>query len=82
MSPKKNSIMEINSLISWAVVDPVMRAVITEMRALGLAFAIEVMLEKRELQIPRQASRETRAASWYCNNAETRLSRSASWSLQ
>jgi len=43
------------------------------------------MLEKRELPILCQASRETRdldSVSWYCNNAETRLSRSASWSLQ
>ena len=37
-----------------------MRAVITEMRALALHFAIEVILDKRELPILRQASRETR----------------------
>jgi len=30
--------MGVNSLITWAVIDPVIRAVITEMRALGLAF--------------------------------------------
>ena len=30
--------MGVNSLITWAVIDPVMRAVITETRALGLAF--------------------------------------------
>jgi len=44
-----------------------------------------VMLEKRELLIMRQASRETRAldsAFWYYNNAETRVSTLASWSLQ
>ena len=38
------------------------------------------MLEKRELQILRQTSRETRAlgsASWYCSDAEMRLSCSA-----
>jgi len=30
--------MGVNSLITWAVIDPVMRAVITETWALGLAF--------------------------------------------
>jgi len=43
------------------------------------------MLEKCELQILRQASRETRAldsASWYCNNSETQVSTLASSSLQ
>ena len=77
--------MGVNSLITWAVIDPVMRAVITETRALASRFAIEVILEKRELSILRQASREMRAldsASWYRNNAETRVSTLASWSLQ
>ena len=45
--PKKCSIMGVNSLITWAVIDPVMRAVITETqgssvvetRALDLAFS-------------------------------------------
>ena len=39
------------------------------------------MLEKRELQILRQASRETQtldSASWHYNNAETRVSTLAS----
>ena len=77
--------MGVNFLIMWAVIDPVMRTVITRTRALGSRFAIEVMLEKRELQILRQVSRETRAlgsASWYYSNAEMQLSCSASWSLQ
>jgi len=30
--------MGVNSLITWAVIDPVMRAVITETQALSLAF--------------------------------------------
>ena len=30
--------MGVNSLISWAIIDPVMRTVITKTRALGLAF--------------------------------------------
>jgi len=50
-----------------------------------LRLAIKVMLEKRELLILRQASRETWAldsASWYCNKAETRVSTLATWSLQ
>ena len=51
--------MGVNSLITWAVIDPVIRAVITETRALGPHFAIEVMLEKRELPVLRQPSRET-----------------------
>ena len=68
--------MGVNSLITWAVIDLIIRAVIIETRA-----SIEVMLEKRELQILRQSSRETRAlysASWYCNNAEMRVSTLAS----
>ena len=75
--------MGVNSLITWAVIDPVMRAIITETRVSSLALAIEVMLEKRELPILRQASRETWAldsASWYCNNAEMQVSTLASWS--
>ena len=51
--------MGVNSLITWAVIDLVMRVVITKTRALASCFAIEVMLEKRELQILRLASRET-----------------------
>ena len=35
---EKYSIMGVNFLITWAVIDPVMRAVITRTRALGLAF--------------------------------------------
>ena len=73
--------MGVNSLITWAVIDPVMRAVITESGFWASHFAIEATLETRELQILRQASRETRAldsASWYCSYAETRLSCSAS----
>ena len=70
--------MGVNSLITWAVIDLVMKAVITETQSFGpRVFAIEVMLEKREFQILCQASRETRAldsASWYCSNAEMRLS--------
>ena len=78
--------MGVNFLISWAVINLVMRAVITEAQCFGpRVFAIEVMLEKRELQILCQASRETWAldsASWYCSNTELRLSCSASSSLQ
>ena len=77
--------MGVNSLITWAVIDPVMRVVIIETKVWASRFAIEVMLEKRELQILRQVSRETRdldSASWYYNNAKTRLSCSTSWSLQ
>jgi len=49
--------MGVNFLITWAIIDPVMRAVITETRVSSLA-------------------------SSYCNNAETRVSTLASWSLQ
>ena len=75
--------MGVNSLITWAVIDPEMRVVRRGFWA--SRFAIEVMLEKRELQILRQVSRETQtldSASWYCSNAETRVSTLASWFLQ
>ena len=61
--------MGVNFLITWAVIDPVMRAVITRTQALGLAFCHWMTLETRELQILRQASCETQAlgsASRYC----------------
>ena len=74
--------MGVNSLTTWAVIDPVMRVVTTETQVLrALRFAAKVMLERRGFLALRQASRETRAldsASWYCNNAETRVSTLAS----
>jgi len=45
--------MGVNYIITWAVIDQVMRAVITETRALSSRFVIEVTLEKRELQVLR-----------------------------
>ena len=75
--------MGVISLITWAVIDPVMMAVITEMqgssvvetRASSLACSLEVMLElhiwlKCELQVLRQVL------------CETRVSGPASWSLR
>ena len=43
--------MEVNSLITWAVIDPVMRAVITETRVSSLRLVAKVMLEESELPI-------------------------------
>ena len=67
--------MGVNSLITWAVIDPIMRAVITktqgsfvvETQVRASRLAVEVTLElhvwlKRELQVLRQALCETRAS--------------------
>ena len=59
-----------------------MRVVIGETQVLSLHLAIEVMLERRGFSVSHQAAYETRVSSFassYCNNAEMRLSRSASW---
>ena len=71
--------MRVNSLITWAVIDPVMRVGYNRNAS---HFVVEVTLEihiwlKCELQVLRQALCETRAsgpASGYYGEVETRIS--------
>jgi len=56
--------MGVNFLISWAVIDPVMRAVITEMQALSLAFCREFRtLPGAGFRLSRLDTIRTRASS-------------------
>jgi len=61
--------MGVNSLITWAVIDPVMRALITEMRVLTFASCCWSNTETRVSTL----------ASWCCSDAETRVLTLASW---
>ena len=61
--------MGVNSLITWAVTDPITRAVITET---GVSSFVSQCCSDAETRV-------STLASWYCSDAETRVSTLASW---
>jgi len=65
--------MGVNSLISWTVIDPVMRVVITETWALSLAFCrwLRTLLDA---SFELYQTRTSDSVSWDCTDVSTRAS--------